>query len=614
MNSMPPAAPRKWFPPSTLAEFLLLCILVGLVLAIWLQAKRDLSGPKEPVLLTLHENAPRAAIYGESGLRVVDCVTGKTLLKSPAIAYYKSMPPTDDLPWHVWPHSTANFAWTLKHALQGARVVTGFQTNIEPADSGDLTADGFEFDITEEKTIQLPEERSNPFHKGRPLRFLFSQDAATLVIRVRAPNNKYEYQIFHIESGRKTTYRNAAAPSGISPRMATIGACVVFADGDRQIDKLIDPAVGSLDPGAMPAAREALNQSRYSAPHFPIRAVDEQGRKVVLTPRPTNGYSLVAAPDIEGQEFIDWKDAKTIYSWEREPKTAWQSPDRLVIWTPDAAENESNVWIVGPQAPYLRRAAWPFLEQEDISQRSMEIDARGMTARRVRRNDPKSKENPESIYWDFENARVVRIPDDAERTRRYGDFIVAQTGESLQTIDLNSGRVIQTLSLKQEIRPPLTLAWLIWLAVWCFITRKADPKDLTRQVGAVSAIFFALLIALAYYYHAPEVVWLLNLLWIASLLLSLIVIAAARKASLISLAICGLLTLGLLFSGVQRGFASHPDDVFGPSTSYAVRLGETLTQSKPGGLEEVIEYLKAPWTTPQKTPLPAPQATLAPPN
>lgn len=615
MNSTPPAA-SKWFPPSTLAEFLLLCILVGLVLAIWLQAKRDLSGPKEPVLLTMHENAPRAAIYGESGLRVVDCVTGKTLLKSPAIPYYKSIPPTDDSPWHVWPRSTANFAWTRKFSLQRMPVIglTGFTANIDPESPDAYNADGFQLDTTEEKTIQLPGDRNSPFHEGRPLRFLFSQDGTTLVVRVRDPKDKFEYQIFDLHSGRKTTYRSAADPSGLSPRMATVGNCVVFANGDRQIDKLIDPAVGSLDPVAMPAAREALNQSPYSSPHFPIHGVDDLGRKVLITMVAREGVWLVVEPDLEDKQLTDLKTATTIWKWPDEPNRRWQSPNRLVLWTPRTSvpSAASNVRLVDNHPPFIRHTAWPFSEQEVIRQLSMEIDIRGMTARRVRRNDPDSKENPESIYWDFENARVVRIPTEAERTRRYGDFIVAQTDEFLQTIDLNSGRVIQTISLKQDIRPPLTLAWIIWLAAWCFTKRKAGPNDLTRQVGAVSAFCFALLIALSYYYDAPQLAWLLSLLLIASLLLSLIVIAISRRASLISLTLCGLLTLGFLFSGIQRGFGKFPDDAFGSPNSPAVTLLDQIKGTSFGSLQENIESLLSSWAGPQKTPLPAPIVTIDP--
>jgi hypothetical protein len=609
------AVKKKWFPPSSLAEFILLCILVGLLLAFWLQAKRDLSGPSEPVLLTMHPTTPRAAIYSENGLRVVDCVSGKTLLKLRTIAHHKEHHSTEDSPWHVWPGSGADFAWTrqLLSVIATVDTSSGFKTRIEEEPIWDQYGVERTGGVTLKVVASLP-NGGQPVDDG-PLRLTFSESGGAIIILARAASKKFECRVIDLQSGKKTIYTNSANPTGLAARMGSVGDLIIFGTPDRQIDKLIDPAAGFVDPKAFPHARAALDRSKYDSPQLPIHAIDDQGRKILLTLLPKNGFSLVAEPDLESREFTDHQAAKVLESWNTELNRSWQSKDRLVLWGPPGTlpGQESNIWLVTSQAPLLRRAPWPFSPREQVTQLTMQSDVRGIIANRAHQNDATSQRKSEFIYWDFENGRVVTIPDDSIRARHYGDFIVAQTDSLLQTIDLNSGKVLQTISLRQGIRPPLTLAWIIWLGVWCFAKRKAETKDLTRSVGAITAMFFALLIALSYYYDEPSLAWLLNLLLIASLLLSLCIIAVMRRASLISLTICGLLALGFLFSGIQRGFANSPDDGFGPFPSAAKRLADSLSQTTLGNPQQTLNSLKSPWITPQKTPLPAPQVTIDPP-
>lgn len=548
----------------------MLFLLMSLAMATWMQAKRRLETSSEPEV-TFCEDAPFVAIATPRRVEILDCVSGKVLYRAskadfPALAKVEEKLVT---PWYAWPGAHSEefndiTKWRAPTVISmGTQFTPNLDVNFRQGRFGSRVPAG------------------SGFFPAPPLyEISFSRQGKAVVIQHNDPDREWRrLVVVDLATGKKTPFDNAFEARHVHAKWGDAEDFVFIFGSGGSPEMVVDPAKGAIPITALKdqlEIMESVNQQLREeiaelirqinrSPdqkmkwNFPIRATAKDGAKVMLSTRSGSEFSVLCKRENTSGEFTNWDDAEVLATWRDEPRIHWLNRTAVVLISRVQGENAmdyqaSDTWILDDRPPFLQRATWPFAAGDRFCRDEGSIVGAGATGRLVAAASDSLPLESRKVYWDLCKEKVTPLPNSGF-ARRYGDFLVMQSESNLHTLDLQTQKLIRRISIERENRPPLVIAWVAWLTIWCWL-RPREEGDFSRCLGILTACGFVATVGLSFVSILGARFWVLPVALGLVLIVCIVAAAVRRNASIAAIAICALIVCFFSASSFVCGLES----------------------------------------------------------
>lgn len=206
-----------------------------------------------------------------------------------------------------------------------------------------------------------------------------------------------------------------------------------------------------------------------------------------------------------------------------------------------ATSGRSRYWYTKAASADAARAKWPFDKGDtfalecEVAGEAAVVGTLGHSVTEAPRTEFRT------VYWDLRSGKTLPLRTGTVAARQFDRRLLASTQDSAYWVDLHSGKTTTVLDVGKKRHPVTAYALSVWSLVWVWLVRPTRAGDFSRSFAILLAVLVLAAITSPYWKSLPSLgvedvgEWIVSGAFLLALGVLVCVATLWRRASLVLL-------------------------------------------------------------------------------